>query len=74
MHLRIDYICLYLVILNVSYQMLYWLCDLGYTVDDGQLHLLNHYINMQCLPPHYGTFVHTVWLLDNRNYHVSKAQ
>ena len=43
-------------------------------MDDGQLHLLNRYINMQCLPPRLGVLVHTLWLLDNRSYHVSNAQ
>ena len=53
--------------------MLYWLCDLGHTVDDAELPLLDHYVSMQSLPPYYGTFVYNLWLLDNRSYQVNKA-
>ena len=60
-------------ILNAHYQMLYWLCDLGQTVGDAELHLMDCYINMRSLPPHCGVFVYNLWLLDNRNYQVSEV-
>ena len=53
--------------------MLYWLCDLGHTMDDAELHLLECYVSMQSLPPYCGVFVYNLWLLDNRNYQVSEA-
>jgi hypothetical protein len=40
---------------------------------DTELHLLDHYINMQSLPRHSGVVVYNLWLLDNRNYQVSTA-
>lgn len=52
--------------------MLYLLCDLQQSTGDGQLDLLNLYCGMQSLPPHYGVFVYALWLLDNKQYHVSQ--
>lgn len=70
------YVCiciLVLEILSIGYQMLYWLCDLGHTMDDREVQLMDGYISMQSLPPHCGVVVYNLWLLDNRNYQVSEA-
>ena len=53
--------------------MLYWLCDVEYAMGDTELHLIDRYINIQSLPSHSGVVVYNLWLLDNRNYQVSKA-
>lgn len=53
--------------------MLYLLCDLQQSSGDGKLDLLNCYNSMQSLSHHYGVFVYTLWLLDNKQYHVSQV-
>ena len=53
--------------------MLYWLCDVEYTMGDTELHLVDHYVSMQSLPSHFGVVVYNLWSLDNRKYQVSKA-